>query len=72
MKRYFLFLSLLVDQYANGLRNCQLRIKDAFLPFIRDWRYGVWAILALGLGVPLASNGNFLPQIVARLVGTLM
>ncbi|WVQ80778.1 hypothetical protein IAT38_002883 [Cryptococcus sp. DSM 104549] len=41
--------------------------KDAFMPFIQDWRYIVWAFLALGLGVPLASVGNFLPQIVARL-----
>jgi len=37
------------------------------MPFIQDWRYIVWALLALGLGVPLASVGNFLPQIVARL-----
>lgn len=37
------------------------------MPFINDWRYIVWALLALGLGVPLASVGNFLPQIVARL-----
>ncbi|OWZ60178.1 high-affinity nicotinic acid transporter [Cryptococcus neoformans c45] len=41
--------------------------KDAFMPFIKDWRYIVWAFLALGLGVPLASVGNFLPQIVSRL-----
>ncbi|KGB74429.2 high-affinity nicotinic acid transporter [Cryptococcus deuterogattii R265] len=41
--------------------------RDAFMPFINDWRYIVWALLALGLGVPLASVGNFLPQIVARL-----
>lgn len=37
------------------------------MPFIKDWRYIVWAFLALGLGVPLASVGNFLPQIVSRL-----
>ena len=41
--------------------------RDAFQPFVSDWRYSVWAMLALGLGVPLASVGNFLPQIVARL-----
>lgn len=45
----------------------QIDVRDAFRPFIRDWRYVVWAFLALGLGVPLASVGNFLPQIVARL-----
>ena len=41
--------------------------RDAFQPFVSDWRYSVWAMLALGLGVPLASVGNFLPQIVGRL-----
>ncbi|GFZ46966.1 Uncharacterized transporter [Saitozyma sp. JCM 24511] len=45
----------------------QIDWRDAFRPFIQDWRYIVWALLALGLGVPLASVGNFLPQIVARL-----
>ena len=45
----------------------QIDWRDAFRPFISDWRYSVWAMLALGLGVPLASVGNFLPQIVARL-----
>jgi hypothetical protein len=42
-------------------------VRDAFRPFIQDWRYLVWAGLSLGMGVPLASVGNFLPQIVARL-----
>ncbi|KAL1413796.1 hypothetical protein Q8F55_001579 [Vanrija albida] len=41
--------------------------RDAFSPFVQDWRYIVWAALALGLGVPLASVGNFLPQIIHRL-----
>lgn len=41
----------------------QIDWRDAFRPFIQDWRYIVWALLALGLGVPLASVGNFLPQI---------
>ncbi|TYJ55971.1 hypothetical protein B9479_003356 [Cryptococcus floricola] len=45
----------------------EINFRDAFMPFVQDWRYIVWAILALGLGVPLASVGNFLPQIVARL-----
>lgn len=47
--------------------NEKIDFRDAFMPFIKDWRYIVWAFLALGLGVPLASVGNFLPQIVQRL-----
>lgn len=35
----------------------KLVLRDAFMPFIEDWRYIVWALLALGLGVPLASVG---------------
>ncbi|KAK8864424.1 hypothetical protein IAR55_001672 [Kwoniella newhampshirensis] len=45
----------------------KIDFRDAFMPFVQDWRYIVWAFLALGLGVPLASVGNFLPQIVGRL-----
>jgi len=44
----------------------QLDIRDAFIPF-RDWRYAVWAVISLCLGVPLASVNNFLPQIVGSL-----
>lgn len=44
----------------------KLNIRDAFRPF-KDWRYGVWAMISLSLGVPLASVNNFLPQIVASL-----
>jgi len=44
----------------------KLDIRDAFIPF-RDWRYFVWAVISLSLGVPLASVNNFLPQIVASL-----
>jgi cyanate permease len=32
-----------------------------------DWRYGVWALISIAFGVPLASVNNFLPQIVAGL-----
>jgi len=46
--------------------NERLNIRDAFVPF-RDWRYAVWAMISLSLGVPLASVNNFLPQIVASL-----
>lgn len=46
-----------------ALTSIQIDWRDAFRPFIQDWRYIVWALLALGLGVPLASVGNFLPQI---------
>jgi hypothetical protein len=48
---------------ATPLTPTQIDWRDAFRPFIQDWRYIVWALLALGLGVPLASVGNFLPQI---------
>jgi len=44
----------------------RLNIRDAFR-FLKDWRYGVWALISLSLGVPLASVNNFLPQIVASL-----
>jgi len=44
----------------------RLNIRDAFIPF-KDWRYAVWAIISLCLGVPLASVNNFLPQIVGSL-----
>lgn len=40
----------------------RLDIRDAFIPF-KDWKYAVWAIISLSLGVPLASVNNFLPQI---------
>ncbi|TFK57119.1 MFS general substrate transporter [Heliocybe sulcata] len=43
-----------------------LSFRDAFRPF-KDWRYGIWALISLCLGVPLASVNNFLPQIVASL-----
>ncbi|EPQ60669.1 MFS general substrate transporter [Gloeophyllum trabeum ATCC 11539] len=44
----------------------RLSFRDAFRPFT-DWRYGVWALISLSLGVPLASVNNFLPQIVQSL-----
>ena len=46
--------------------NEKLNIRDAFRPF-KDWRYWIWALISLALGVPLASVNNFLPQIVASL-----
>lgn len=50
----------------------QIDWRDAFRPFIQDWRYIVWALLALGLGVPLASVGNFLPQIGTSISGVVV
>ncbi|KAM0746363.1 MFS general substrate transporter [Meredithblackwellia eburnea MCA 4105] len=52
---------------SSSVINEKLNVGDAFRPFVQDWRYIIWALLSLGLGVPLAGIGNFLPQIVARL-----
>jgi hypothetical protein len=46
--------------------NEKLNIRDAFRSF-KDWRYGLWALISLSLGVPVSSVNNFLPQIVASL-----
>lgn len=28
----------------------KVNVKDAFMPFVKDWRYCIWALQSVGLG----------------------
>jgi MFS family permease len=46
----------------------KLEVRRAFRDLMR-WQTFIWIAMEFCIGVPLASVSNFLPQIVARLVG---